>query len=119
MNRPRPSLSIRGTLIGMAVVAVVYVLALTFEIGAVLTPAAGVLRGHASTLLSDHDAILRRLSSMRVTLKELEAAGRRLAVTGIPLPGATARRLAEPTQARLDSVVAMRPSLAVVPSSAY
>ena len=36
MSRAAPSLSIRATLIGIAVVAVVYVLALTFEIGAVL-----------------------------------------------------------------------------------
>ena len=113
MSRAAPSLSIRATLIGIAVVAVVYVLALTFEIGAVLGPAAGVLRGHASSLLGDHDAIRNRLSSMRLTLEELKAVSRRLDSTGAPLPAETARRLTIPTQARLDSVLAMRPSLAL------
>ena len=113
VSRPRPSLSIRATLIGMAVVGVVYVLGLTFEIAAVIAPAAGALRGHASGLLADHDAIRSRLESMRLTLDEAEATLRRLNSTGTTLAAEDARRLASPTQARLDSVVAMRPSLAL------
>jgi PAS domain S-box-containing protein len=111
VNRPR-TFSIRATLISMAVVGVVYVLGLSFEIAAVLAPAAGVLRRQASDLLADHDAIRMRLEGMRLTLDDLEAVFRRLNTSHTALPVQDALRLAAPTRARLDSVVAMRPSLA-------
>jgi two-component system cell cycle sensor histidine kinase/response regulator CckA len=105
------TVSLRTTLIALAVVGVVYVLLLVLEIVMVIAPAATGVRSHASDLLVEHDAIQVRLETMRANLASVSTVLHQLAPTHAVLDQERSEALASPIRAALDSVVAMRASL--------
>jgi len=111
MSESGRGLSIRALLTTMAVVGVLYGLALTFEIVVVLRPAASGLRSSAGALLLERNAIVARLEAMRASLKDLDVAFRQAHGDPSGLSPQRADALRQPIQQRLDSVVAMRASL--------
>jgi PAS domain S-box-containing protein len=105
----RRAVTLRATLAGMALVAVVYVVGLVLEIVVVIAPAASTLRGNARDLLAQHDAIRLHLETLRSALDSVNV----LRARATPVAPADASRLTEPIRIRLDSVVAMQASQAL------
>jgi PAS domain S-box-containing protein len=105
------TVSLRTTLIALAVVGVVYVLLLVLQITLVIAPAAIGVRSHARDLLVEHDAIQVRLEAMRTNLASVSIALHQLAPSGAFLDRELSEALTGPIRDGLDSVVAMRAAL--------
>ena len=61
MSERRASISLRGLLVGMGVIAIAYVSALTVQVVVLLRPAAQSLSGATSDILLDHDQSMERV----------------------------------------------------------
>jgi PAS domain S-box-containing protein len=105
------TLSVRGILVAIAIVGVVYVIGMTLEVTLLLRPRADALRSHARTLLAGHDAVQSHLAVIRGRVDSLRGAVGPQNGRVHPLSLEEADGLAMPVRTLLDSVTAVQVSL--------
>ncbi|MCL4213669.1 MAG: response regulator [Gemmatimonadales bacterium] len=71
MSRERRAVTVRTVLLLVGATTLAYILVASAQLTRVLNPAASALRGRASDLLSDHDAIAENQRRMRIARRDL------------------------------------------------